>query len=247
MTKGWVVITGGGSGIGLGTARVLAEQGYVPVLMGRDAGRLKKAAQELKNALVFACDIAVSDQVIEVCKELLAQAQGQKSSIVGLINNAGIIERLPFLKTSEAAWEHMWQVNMMGAVRVTAQLLLELRASKGQIINIASTLGIRPIANTAAYSATKAAMVNWTKTLALEEASFGVRVNCICPGLVDTPIHTFHNPKTPLDEATRKTMDPVQPLGRMGQPEDVAQMVGSLMGSTWVTGSIITVDGGIIL
>ncbi|MBX9768071.1 MAG: SDR family oxidoreductase, partial [Bdellovibrionales bacterium] len=109
------------------------------------------------------------------------------------------------------------------------------------------TLGIRPIANTAAYSATKAAMVNWTKTLAIEEAPHGVRVNCICPGLVDTPIHAFHGQKTLEEQQMRKSMDPLQPLGRMGTSQDIAQMIAALMQSTWVTGSIVTVDGGIIL
>ncbi|MBX9766060.1 MAG: SDR family oxidoreductase [Bdellovibrionales bacterium] len=247
MSKGWIVLTGGGSGIGLSTAKALSALQYSPILIGRSKDRLKLASSEVGGAPFFSCDVAISEQVTKVSQEISKLMLAQGIPLVGLVNNAGIIERQTFLETSEKAWEDMWQTNMMGAVRMTAQLLPHIRRAKGQIINISSTLGLRPIANTAAYSATKAAMVNWSKTLALEEARGGVRVNCICPGLIDTPIHSFHAQKTPADQELRKAMDPLQPLGRMGQPHDIAQMVVALFQSQWVTGSIFTVDGGISL
>lgn len=247
MSLGWVVITGGGSGIGLGAARHLSSLQYSPILVGRSKDRLKLASAQVGDAPYFPCDLGDPQQVQKVSQEILSLVSAGTLPLAGLVNNAGVIERQPFLKTTEATWEEMWQVNMMGAVRISAQLLSEIRRSKGQIINISSTLGFRPIANTAAYSATKAAMINWSKTLALEEAVHGVRVNCICPGLIDTPIHSFHEQKTAVEKELRKSMDPLQPLGRMGLPEDVSQFVGALMQSTWVTGSVFTIDGGISL
>ena len=247
MMRKAVVVTGGASGIGLSAAETLKSLGYLPVLVGRNRDRLKAASGSLQECPVFPCDISNPENTSAVVRDILDHALKSGLHIVGLINNAGIIERKTFLDTTESAWESMWQTNMMGSVRMAAGLLPALRNVRGQIINISSTLGLRPIAQTAAYSATKAAMVNWTKTLALEEAQYGVRVNCICPGLVDTPIHAFHDPKTPEDVIRRQQMDPVQPLGRMGEPKDVGQIVGALMQSSWITGSVYTVDGGIIL
>ena len=247
MIQRAVVVTGGASGIGLSAAGTLKSMGYAPILVGRNRERLKSASVALQHCPVFPCDVSSPENTSAAVREILDHALKSGFDIVGLINNAGIIERKSFLDTTELNWENMWQTNMMGPVRMAAGLLPALRKVSGQIINISSTLGLRPIAHTSAYSATKAAMVNWTKTLALEEAQYGVRVNCICPGLVDTPIHAFHDPKTPEDAILRKQMDPIQPLGRMGEPKDVGQIVGALMQSSWITGSIYTVDGGIIL
>lgn len=137
----------------------------------------------------------------------------------------------------------------MSAVRLTSALWPQMKESKGSIVNISSTLGIRPIANTAAYSALKAAMNNWTLSLALQGAQDGIKANAICPGIIDTPIHSFHAKETAQQKALFAQAQKAQPLGRTGTPEDIAPMCFQLcqQESSWITGSILNIDGGILL
>lgn len=112
---------------------------------------------------------------------------------------------------------------------------------------MASTLGLKPTANTAAYSAIKAAMINWTYSLAQEGGAFNIRANCICPGIVDTPIHSFHSLPADEKEQALKQMTSFQLLSEIGQPEDVAEAAYFLASdlSKWTTASVLSVDGGI--
>ena len=115
------------------------------------------------------------------------------------------------------------------------------------IVNVSSTLGLRPTADTSAYSATKAAMVNWTHSLALGLGAQNIRANCVCPGLVDTPIHPFHDQPAERKQITLQKMAHMQPLGRIGTPEEIAKAIYFLAceDSSWTTGSVLSVDGGI--
>lgn len=147
-------------------------------------------------------------------------------------------------------WLRQFEVNLMGPVRIARALFPYFKEhGGGSIVNVASTLGMRPTGPTSAYSASKAAMINWTQSLALEGGPAKIRANCVCPGIVDTPIHSFHSLQNLQKEQTLAQLNPLQPLGRIGQPEDVAKAVyflGSDL-SSWTTGSILAVDGGINL
>ena len=125
-------------------------------------------------------------------KNLFSQLKPHLKNITALINNAGVYKPANFDKDDDSVWEIHFNANLMSAVRLTRFLWPTLKENKAHIVNISSTLAIRPIANTVAYSAIKAAMNNWTLSLAIEGGPFGVTANCICPGLVDTPIHGFH-------------------------------------------------------
>jgi NAD(P)-dependent dehydrogenase (short-subunit alcohol dehydrogenase family) len=164
-----------------------------------------------------------------------------------LINNAGLYERKTFFETKDEDWERQWRTNLQAPVELCRHLHpLLMKAAPASVVNISSTLGLRPVAQTAAYSATKAALNSLTQTLALEWAPH-VRVNAVCPGIVDTPIHTFHE----LAEGSevRRGVHEAHPLGRMGRPEHIAAAVDFLLSedSNWTTGSLWTVDGGIHL
>jgi NAD(P)-dependent dehydrogenase (short-subunit alcohol dehydrogenase family) len=130
-------------------------------------------------------------------------------------------------------------------VRLTHALLTHLEKNRGVVINVSSNLGLRPIPRTSAYSASKAAMINWTQSLAIELGPTGVRANCVCPGIIDTPIQAFHGQSAEQKAA----LGNLQPIGRIGVPDDVAYAIWSLCGpgSEWMTGSVLTVDGGISL
>lgn len=241
-----VLITGAGSGIGEATAKIFSKNHYRVILVGRSLDKLLKVQKELiHESLVVACDISTEDGRL-VLKETL---QKQKTDIHVLVNNAGIYKPNTFEKESLDDWMAQLSTNLLGAVFVTQTVWSDLKKNKGAVVNVSSTLGLRPIPGTGAYSATKAALNSWTQTLALEAGADGIRVNAICPGLVDTPIHSYHKSTNPEMMALRKRLDHLQPLGRVGEPEDIASAIyfaASDM-APWMTGALVPVDGGVVL
>jgi NAD(P)-dependent dehydrogenase (short-subunit alcohol dehydrogenase family) len=166
-----------------------------------------------------------------------------------LVNNAGIYRQAGLQDENLKLWFEIFNINFFSSVAIARELMPLLIANNGVVLNIASGLGLRPTAQTGAYSSSKAAMVNWTQSLALEFGPKGVRANCICPGIVDTPIHAFHDASSADSAAMKTKFDELQPLGRVGRPEEIAAAAWSLAGpgSEWTTGSILTVDGGLNL
>ena len=238
------LVTGAGTGIGLAIAKKFLSEGWQIVAVGRRQEPLNALADSAPaKVLALPCDLRNVSDVQKLSNELAMNAKF--SALKVLINNAGAFERKTFEESDEAHWQFMMDANLNGPVRITRALLPLLKVSKGTIINISSTLGIKPIAATSAYSAAKAAVINWTETLALELAPFGMRVNCVAPGIVDTPIHAFHS----QSDAEKAKLGPLQPLGRIGDPKDVAHAAWALSGpgSEWITGAVLQVDGGIHL
>ena len=240
-----VLITGAGSGIGLATAKRFLREGWRVVAVGRRQALLQDLERFGQgNVLPIACDIAEEDSPRRIVAALTSKKEFG-DSIKVLVNNAGLVERRSFKDSSDELWSRTFAVNLFAPVRLTHALLDRLEKNKGAVINVASNLGLRPIVDTSAYSASKAAMVNWTQSLALELGPKGVRANCICPGIVDTPIQSFHKDS----EEQKKALGRLQPIGRIGTPDDVAHAIWSVSGpgSEWMTGSVLTVDGGISL
>ncbi|MEI7973700.1 MAG: SDR family oxidoreductase [Bdellovibrio sp.] len=167
-----------------------------------------------------------------------------------LVNNAGVFESHSLLENDLKIWHRMFDTNLFAAVRLT-QLILPFMISlkRGSIVNISSALGLNTIPNTGAYSASKAAMNMWSQSLALEMGKYGIRVNTICPGLVDTPIQDFHFQQGEQKTETLQKLAGLQPMGRIGTPQDVASAAYCLGSETssWTTGSNLVVDGGINL
>lgn len=247
--SGAFLVTGAGSGIGQAIAFKIMSEGHQVFGLGRDPKKLEVTARvggvNFQSASV---DLSRAADSSRVCQEIKRWLKQQNLPLLGVVNNAGVFDRAPFLQTSDAIWEKQFQSNLMSAVRLSREFHEELKAAApSSILNISSTLGVRPVVDTSAYSALKAAMVNWSKTLALEWSADKIRVNCICPGLVDTPIHGFFGGEETLD--ARKIAHAMQPLKRMGRPEDIAETAWFLLSekSEWTTGSIVMVDGGISL
>ena len=244
----YALITGAGSGIGLATAEHFIKNNWKVIAVGRTQSKLEELRSKFPDqVMAVQCDIANASDV----SKLLSKITSLVPQIKALVNNAGIWKRLSFLETDDAIWREQFETNILGSVRITRDLLKLSIAQKSalSVVNISSTLGVRPVAETAAYSASKAAMVSWTQTLALEMAKYKIRVNCICPGIIDTPIHHFHGDSSPESTALRASLQNAQPLGRMGKPEDVASGVFYLCSNEaeWVTGSTLNIDGGISL
>ncbi len=241
------LITGASSGIGAATARLFSEKGYFVYLLGRNEDRLHEVAlQCTSGASLLKADLNNPAQVDKYTQHLFER---KDTDLQVLINNAGIFERKMFAEDTDLEhWRLQFETNLFGRIRLTQKVLpLFLGKKSGSIVNVSSTVGLRPVQGISAYSASKAAMINWTQSLALELGPQGIRVNCVAPGIVDTPIHSFHSAKN-KNEALEQ-MASLQPLGRIGTAEEVAEAIYFLASpaSAWTTGVTLPVDGGIQL
>lgn len=240
-----VLITGASSGIGAEIAKRFAKEGYELLLLGRNEEKLKKVQSECGGRTeILAFDLTeISKHKNDILKKI-----DQLTTPTILINNAGLFHRGTLEEADEFVWQSQFQVNLLSAVQLT-QLIWPFfkKINKGSVVNISSTLGLKPTSDTGAYSAIKAAMINWTQSLAQEGGAYNIRANCICPGVVDTPIHDFyHLPFEEKKEALDRVLN-YQLLHQVGKPEDIAEAVYFLASdlSHWTTGSVLTVDGGI--
>jgi short-subunit dehydrogenase len=246
LKKQTALITGASSGIGAEIAKKFANEGYDLILCGRDEKRLKKVQSEcvgVKTA-ILAFDLAeVKKHNLEIQKKI-----EEFSPVTVLVNNAGIYTTGSFENTSDEVWLNQFQINLFSAVQLTKILWPEFKKNKrGSVLNMASTLGLKPTPFAGAYSASKAAMINWTLSLAQEGGPLNIRANCICPGIIDTPIHSFHSMNANEKKKITEQMSSYQLLNYIGLPADIAEsafLIASDL-SKFTTGSIFNIDGGI--
>jgi NAD(P)-dependent dehydrogenase (short-subunit alcohol dehydrogenase family) len=250
-----ILITGGGSGIGLETAKELLEKGgYRLVLVGRSKARLEDVAHSLRQlpgaseaVHVYACDLADSKEISTVLEKIIATHKG----IFGLVNNAGVYPFGGLADTTEKAWDETFAVNLKGPFLLCQALVPWMRkqSNGGRIVNVSSTAGLLPNHFALAYSVSKAAMIQFTKTLAKELGKDNITVNCVCPGIVRTPLHdAYHATTTDLEHFYSKR-GAAFPLGRVGEPKDVSAAIRFLLSdeASWITGDVLVVDGGRLL
>ena len=241
------IITGAGSGIGEVTAKFFADEGADVVLVGRNLDKLNRVTSEIKtggkNAVAVSADISNESQV----QAVVEQAIHRFSKIDILINNAGIInDPVQFHQMSDRVWNELIDTNMIGTFRMTRAVLPSMVEKKaGSIVNVSSVAGMKAIEKVplSVYNSTKAGIIMFTKSIAVEYSPYNVRCNCVCPGTIKSP---FLQPYLD-DEKARKVMNSAHPLGRIGEPEDVAHSILYLASdeASWVTGTVLVVDGGI--
>lgn len=235
-------ITGSTRGIGKATAFVFAKKGYTVILNGRkETFETKKLIKDIQkyasDSQIFYFDISKQNQVKRYCQKIIAKYQ----KIDVLINNAGIVKDRTFLKMSFAEWDEVIKTNLYGTFYVTKQILpVMVENGFGRVINISSIIGVTGSFGQTNYSASKAALLGFTKSLAKEVASRNVTVNAVCPGLVDTEI-LENVPKEFLEKMLEKI-----PLKRMASPEEIGEILLFLASekSSYVIGSVIHVNGG---
>ena len=237
------IVTGGSRGIGKATAILLAQNGASVVITSKDKTSLENAAKEVKNAKAISGDIRSMADVENVVKNTFETF----GKIDILVNNAGIFPKVkPLHEISEEEWNDVIDVNLTGQFRFTKAAIPYLMKTNGCIVNVSSDAGLKSFENfeADAYTASKGALVLLTKAWAVEYAKYKIRVNCVCPGIVETDMTKPHLGT----EADREMAISEHPIGRIGMPEDVAKAILYLVSddSSWITGAILPVDGGII-
>jgi meso-butanediol dehydrogenase / (S,S)-butanediol dehydrogenase / diacetyl reductase len=245
MTQGRIggkiaIITGGGSGIGKATAELFAEEGAKVVIGDLPASEGEAVAKAI-GGMFIATDVREPKAV----ETLVRTACEKFGGLDIMFNNAGIGVVAPLLGTSEELYLNTLRVDLDGVywgLKFAGMVMVQQR--RGAIVNTASVAGIRGSEGLSAYNAAKHGVVGLTRSAALEFASSGVRVNCICPGIIDTPLvaRAFGS-----SEAIRESMHRAHPLGRMGKPREIASCVLFLASddASFVTGHALVVDGGI--
>jgi NAD(P)-dependent dehydrogenase (short-subunit alcohol dehydrogenase family) len=240
-------ITGGGTGIGRACALAFAAEGAEIAVAGRRKAPLEGVVRGIQSsggkALALTCDI-VDREAVEAAISSVALHFGRLNVIV---NNAGAIVVGTAEETSDEDWSRVLATNLTGTFHVSRAAIPALRKSGGgSIVNIGSYLGIVGRQRRAAYCAAKAGVAGLTRAMALDHAQDNIRVNCVCPAIVETEMSLLSLSKAPDPETARRQRIAELPLGRFGKPEDIALMALYLASdeSSWVTGTVFPIDGG---
>ena len=236
------LVTGGGRGIGLAIAQELAMAGATVAIVDVDEGGARSAASSLPGDghVGFKADVTHAQEMQAVIQEV----EGAVGPITILVNNAGITRDNLLLRMSEEEWDQVLAVNLKGAFNATKAVARGMmKRRQGSIINIASVIGLMGNAGQANYAASKAGLLGFTKSVAREFASRGVRCNAIAPGFIQTEMTAKLNPE--VVEGLKSQI----PMGTLGEPQDVAGVVRFLAGpqAAYITGQVIGVDGGMVM
>jgi 3-oxoacyl-[acyl-carrier protein] reductase len=238
------IVTGGTRGIGAAVAALLAEHGAAVVVSGRDAARLQKAVQELEERGASVHGVVADVAKREDADRLVEAAKERYGRLDLLVNNAGITRDGLLIRMKDDDWDRVMEVNLRGAflmARAAAKLMVRQRS--GRIINIASTAGAMGNPGQTNYSAAKAGLIGFTKATARELAHWGILVNAVAPGLIETDMAAA------IPAAAREALLAQVPLKRIGSAREVAEMVGFLAGdgAAYVTGQVFHVNGGLYM
>ena len=245
-------ITGGGSGIGRGLAVAFARAGATVAVCGRRKEKLDETVAEVAKsggkAVAITGDVAKADD----CHAMVLDCVVKLGGLQILVNNAGIARFGALDQTPDEDILGMIDVNLRGAILMTKYAIPELSknssSGKSSILNIGTSAALNAIKNFSVYCAAKAGLIHFSRCMALELAESRIRVNCINPGVIETPIFGTMMPQAAV-KAAMENFSKQTPLGRVGQPTDIAEAALFLSSpqAQWITGAMLTVDGGISL
>jgi len=242
------IVTGGGTGIGRGICLAFGREGAKVVVAARRLEKVEAVAAELRAAggesLAAVCDVTKGADT----RALVEAAERAFGRVDILVNNAGALSVSTVENISEEDWDRLMGTNLKGPFLMSRAVLPAMRrAGGGAIVNIGSVLGLVAVKERAAYCASKGGVTMLTKAMALDHAAENIRVNCICPSVVETDLVREVFSKTEQGRQARAARLTTMPLGRFGRPEDVAELAVFLASeeSSWMTGTAIPVDGGV--
>lgn len=240
------VVTGAAAGIGAATARLLAAEG-ARVTLADINPRVKAIAEEIRDsggeAIAVIGDLSQATAVQQVAEETLSRFGG----IQVLVNNAGVELKSPVEQTSESDWDRVLATNLKSAFLMSKEVIPSMKARKaGAIVMNSSVAYFIGAPSSAAYGASKAGLIALARCMALELAPFHIRVNAVCPGVIDTPMNARNLERSEDPQAMRQSWFDVTPMNRLGTPEDVAKSILFLASDDagFVTGTSLVVDGG---
>jgi NAD(P)-dependent dehydrogenase (short-subunit alcohol dehydrogenase family) len=246
LTGKYALVTGAGSGIGAAIAEALARAGASVFVTDLNLSSARTTAERIGSAggKATAGSLDVTDE--EDCRRVAGEVKAAAGRLDVLVNNAGVGHVGTLLQTTGSDLDRLYSVNVRGVFNVSKVFLpgmLERRS--GAIVNMASVGGTLGIRDRLAYCTTKFAVVGLTKSMALDHAAEGVRVNCICPGRVETPFVAARLREYPDPERAYREMSSSQAVGRMGRPDEIAAAALYLVSdeAVFVTGSALIIDG----
>ncbi|MCZ6833637.1 MAG: glucose 1-dehydrogenase [Acidobacteria bacterium] len=241
------IISGASSGIGRATARLFARAGASLALVGRDGARLEAAAEACRSlgsprVEEIEGDLTADEAPDDIVERVLANLE----RLDILVNAAGIISSGLAADTSDETFDRMMDINVRSLFRLTRAAIPHLEKTGGNIVNVSSVAGLRPYPGLLPYCASKAAVDQITRCLSLELGPRGVRVNAVNPGVVVTNLHRAGGMAEEDYQAFLERGSETHPLGRVGQPEEVAELILFLASSkaAWITGTTMSIDGG---
>jgi len=243
------IVTGAGRGIGEGIARTFAREGARIIVAERNEADGRKIAAELDAAGAEArfvqTDVSQRDSVLQMMEEAIANF----GRIDILVNNAGIHLSKTIEDTSEEEWDRIQRINLRGPFLCSKYSIPHLRRTRGNIVNIASVVGLIGQSKAAAYAATRGGIIAMSKSMAIDLAPDRIRVNILCPGVIATPLGDEWYSQQPDPQAARDYLRSRHPLGRVGTIEDCGHAALFLASaeSEFLTGVVLNVDGGIAL
>ncbi len=244
LTGKVAIITGAGTGIGRACAVEFAREGASVLLVARRRERLEAVSRQIgAAALAFPADVTRPVDIVTIVET----AKRNFGGIDVLVNSAAVLIAGTAETLSEEEWQETFDTNVRAVWQLSRAVLAPMRErGGGSIINLSSVLGLVGARNRAAYAASKGAVTLLTKAMALDHATEGIRVNCICPGIVDTEMVAPFIDKVPDPVSARREREALHPMNRFGVPEEIAKLAVYLASdeSKWTTGAAFPIDGG---
>lgn len=245
-----IIVTGGAGGIGSATCKRLAEEGAKVAVFDLNLAAAQSLVNDIENtggvALAVQCDITQNDGVLQA----VAQVESHFGAIDGLVNNAGFDIFKPFVKSEPQEWEKLIQINLVGMLNMHHAVLKGMvERNQGRIVNIASDAARVGSSGEAVYAACKGGLLSFSKTLAREHSRHNITVNVVCPGPTDTALLAQVTDGAANPEKLRDAFVRAIPLGRLGQPNDLASAIAFFLSddSSFITGQVLSVSGGLTM